>query len=74
VDTHRTIDIRITVGQDLYVGGVIGADTDAQEMPDASLARGIQRGVQRTAMGGKVEAIKVTMGIYEHMGPATSYG
>ena len=40
-------------------------------LPDfgGCLVQGIQRGVQRTAMGGKVEAIKVTMGIYEHMGP-----
>ena len=40
VDAHRTIHIGITLGQGFDIGGVIGADADAQEVPYPALACG----------------------------------
>jgi hypothetical protein len=70
----RTIDIVVTLGQGFDIGRVVSADADTQEVPYPTLAGRIQGGIQRAVMGGKVEAIKVTMGIYEHKGlQLTSY-
>ena len=69
--TDGTIDIVVTIGQGFDVGGVVGADADAQEVPDVALPGRIQRGIQGTVVNGEVEAIKVTMGIYEHRKTAT---
>ena len=66
MDAHRAIYIGIALGQGLDVGGVLGADTDTQEVPDPTLAGRFQGGVEGTAVLGEVEAIKVAMGIYEH--------
>ena len=66
VHADRAIDIVIALGQGFDVGRVVGADTDAQEVPYPTLAGRIQGGIQGAVMGGEVKAIKVTMGIYEH--------
>lgn len=63
---NRTIDVGVTLGQGFYRGGVIGANANAQEMADTTGAGGVQRGIQGATMGGKVEAIKVTVGVDEH--------
>ncbi|BBH34635.1 hypothetical protein PBDP_4172 [Pseudomonas sp. St290] len=68
VDTDRAIDIGITFGQCLDVGGVVGADADAQEVTDTPLAGRVQRSIQGAAVGSEVETVKVTMGIYKHKG------
>jgi hypothetical protein len=62
----RAIDIVVALGQCFDIGCVVGADTDAQEVPYPAFAGRIEGGIQRAVMGGEVEAIKVTMGIYEH--------
>jgi hypothetical protein len=67
----RTIDIVIALGQGFDVGGVVGTDTDTQEVPYPALAGRIERSIQGAVMGGEVKAIKVTMGIYEHKRAAT---
>ena len=67
----RTIDIVITLSQGFDVGGVIGTHADAQEVPYSALTGRIQCSIQRAVMGGEVEAIKVTMGIYKHKKTAT---
>jgi hypothetical protein len=66
VDAHRTIDIGITISQRFDVGGIFSADTNAQEVPYSTLARSFKGSVKGATMLGKVEAIKVAMGIYEH--------
>lgn len=48
---HRAIDIGIALGQALDRGGVVSADANTQEMPDAGGARRIQSSIQLTAMG-----------------------
>nr|BFE95300.1 hypothetical protein GCM10020185_58360 [Pseudomonas brassicacearum subsp. brassicacearum] len=69
MNTDRTIDIGITFGQGLDVGGVVGADADAQEMTDTPFTGRVQRSIQGAAMGSEVETVKVTMGIYKHKRP-----
>ncbi len=71
VHTDRAIDVVIALGQGLDVGSVVGTHADAQEMPDPTLAGRIKCSIQRAIMGGEVEAIKMTMGIYEHKKTAT---
>jgi hypothetical protein len=68
---NRTIDIVVTFGQGFDVGGVIGADANAQKVPYPALTGRIECSVQGAVVGGEVEAIKVTMGIYEHKRAAT---
>jgi hypothetical protein len=41
-------------------------------VPYSTLTGRIEGGIQRAVMGGEVEAIKVTMGIYEHKRAATT--
>jgi hypothetical protein len=66
-----TIDIVVSLGQGFDVSRIVGADTNTQKVPDSTLAGRIEGGIQGAVMGGKVEAIKVTMGIYEHKRTAT---
>jgi hypothetical protein len=66
VDAYRAIDIGIPVGQCFDVGSVFGAHADAQEVPYSALARCLKGGIEGAVVLGKVEAIKVAMGIYEH--------
>ncbi|MNE36453.1 hypothetical protein D3C80_1302630 [compost metagenome] len=42
----RTVDVVITLGQGFDVGGIVGADTDTQKVPDAALASRIKCGIQ----------------------------
>jgi hypothetical protein len=66
VDTHRTIHIGVAISKGFDVGGVFSADADAQEVPYPALARSFKGGVKGAAVLSEVEAIKVTVGIYEH--------
>ena len=66
MDTHRAIHVRVAIREGFDVGRIVGADADAQEVPDPTLAGRFQGGVEGTAVLGEVEAIKVAMGIYEH--------
>ena len=47
--------------------GVVTLQKQSQQL-DATLPGRFQRGIQGAVVGGKVEAIKVAMGIYEHKG------
>ncbi|MNP51779.1 hypothetical protein D3C76_1461260 [compost metagenome] len=66
MNTHRTVDVGVTLTQILDRLGIIGTDADAQEMADAAGTGGIQRGIQRTLVSAEVETIEVAMGIYKH--------
>ncbi|RMQ84193.1 hypothetical protein ALP97_05217 [Pseudomonas salomonii] len=66
VNTDRAVDIGIAISQGFDVGGVVGAHADAQEVPYPTLACRFQGGIEGAAVLGKVEAIKVAVGIYEH--------
>ncbi|MNS47960.1 hypothetical protein D3C72_805120 [compost metagenome] len=68
VHAHRAVDVVITFGQGFDVGRVVRADTDTQKVPYPALPGGIQGSIQGAVVGGQVEAIEVTMGIYEHKG------
>ena len=61
-----TAPAKMTIGDLLDRCRVGGADADAEEMSDASRARRIQSGLQRTTAGAQVESIKVTVGINQH--------
>ena len=67
----RAIDVAITLSQGFDISSIIGTHADAQKVPDPACARCVECGIQRAVMGGEVEAIKVTMGIYEHKKTAT---
>jgi hypothetical protein len=67
----RTVHVVITLGQGFYVGGVVNTDANAQKVPYSALTGRIECSIQRAVVGGEVEAIKVTMGIYEHKRAAT---
>jgi hypothetical protein len=67
----RTIDIVVALGQGFDIGRVVSTDADTQKVAYPTLAGRIEGGIQRAVMGGEVEAIKVTMGIYEHKRAAT---
>ncbi|BCS45626.1 hypothetical protein Pta6605_39570 [Pseudomonas amygdali pv. tabaci] len=66
MNAHRAIDIRVAFGECLDRTRIVGADTDAEKMPDPSATGGIEGCIQRAVVLGKVKAIKVTMGIYKH--------
>ncbi|SST12111.1 Uncharacterised protein [Acinetobacter baumannii] len=66
VHAHRTVHVGIALGQGLHRLGIVGADADAEELTDATRSRGIQRRIERAAMGGQVEAIEVAVGIDQH--------
>ncbi|MNT89042.1 hypothetical protein D3C72_2297010 [compost metagenome] len=65
---HRAVDIVIAFGQCLDVGRVVRADSNTQKVPYPALPGSLQGSIQGAVVGGQVEAIKVTMGIYEHKG------
>jgi hypothetical protein len=67
----RTVDVVITFSQGFDVGGVIDTDADAQKVPYPALTGRIECSIQGAVVGGEVETIKVTMGIYEHKRAAT---
>ena len=71
MDANRAVHVVVTIGQGFDVGGVVGADADAQEVPDPALTSRFQGGVEGAAVRGEVKAIKVAMGIYEHKRAAT---
>ncbi len=62
----RAIDIRVALGQRLYRSGIVGTDANAEKMPDAALARSLQRGIEGALMSGKIEPIEMTVRIYQH--------
>jgi hypothetical protein len=66
VDTHRTIDISVLLGQRLHLCGVVGTHPDAQEVPHPTSPGSVQRSIEGATMGGEVKTIEVAMGIYEH--------
>ena len=66
MDTHRAIDIVVALAQVFYRLGVVGTDSDTQEMTDTAGAGGIQSNIEGALVSGEVEAIKVAMGIYKH--------
>ncbi|GGU81276.1 hypothetical protein GCM10009504_42450 [Pseudomonas laurentiana] len=63
---HRTVDITIALSDRLHRRSILRTDANAQKVPDAPRPGSIQSGIQRALAGSKVEAIKVTMGIYKH--------
>ncbi|MNL28425.1 hypothetical protein D3C87_1500670 [compost metagenome] len=67
----RAVHVVILFSERFDVGGIVCADTNTQKVPHSTLARRIEGGIQRAVMGGEVEAIKVTMGIYKHKKTAT---
>ena len=73
MDTDRAIHVGVAISQGFDVGGVLCADTNAQEVTDPALAGRLKGGVEGTAVLGKVEAIKVAMGIYEHRNLSLSH-
>jgi hypothetical protein len=66
MDTDRAVNVGIFLGQGFDIGSVVDADADTQEMPNPTLAGRIESSIEGAFVGGKVKAIKVTMGIYEH--------
>ena len=73
MDTHRAIYVGIAIGQGFDVGGVFRADANAQEVPYSTLTGSLKGSIKGTAVLGKVEAIKVAMGIYEHRNLSLSH-
>ncbi|GLH48628.1 hypothetical protein RS3R2_23130 [Pseudomonas lactis] len=73
MNAHRAIDVGVAISQGFDVGGVVGADANAQEVPYPTLAGSFKGGVEGAAVLGKVEAIKVAMGIYEHRNQGLSH-
>ena len=73
MNTHRAVYVGIAISQGFDVGGVVGADANAQEVPYPTLAGSFKGGVEGAAVLGKVEAIKVAMGIYEHRNLSLSH-
>jgi hypothetical protein len=68
---NRAIDVLITLSQGFDIGGIVGTDADTQKVPYPALTGSIESSVQGSVMGGKVKAIEVAMGIYEHKRAAT---
>lgn len=68
VYTDGTVDIDVTLGQRFDRRRVVGADPYAQEVSDPSRSGSIERCIERPVMGGQVESVKVTVGIYQHGG------
>jgi hypothetical protein len=68
---NRAVDVVITLGQGFDIGGVVGADTDAQKVAYPALTGRVEGGIQGAIVGSEIEAIKVAMGIYEHKRAAT---
>ncbi len=66
VNTYGAVDISVALGDRLDRGGIVGADADTEKMPDATVARRLQGGIERAVMLRQVESIEVAMGIYEH--------
>jgi hypothetical protein len=66
VNTYGAVDISVALGDRLDRGGIVGADADTEKMPDATIARRLQGGIERAVMLRQVESIEVAMGIYEH--------
>ncbi|MCY1546912.1 hypothetical protein D9M68_829370 [compost metagenome] len=66
VDTYRTVDIGITLGQAFDRRGVVGANADTEKMANATRSRSAQRRIERAVVRGKIEAIEVAVGIDKH--------
>jgi len=64
--THRAIDIRMTFAQRFHRRRIVGTDTNAEKMPDATLPRSLQRRIKRALVRGEIESIKMTVGVDEH--------
>ncbi len=65
VNAHRAVNVGIALGQGLHRGCIAGIDANAEELADATGARGIQRCIQGAVMKGKIESIQVTVGVDE---------
>ncbi|GLR35959.1 hypothetical protein GCM10011247_13560 [Pseudomonas plecoglossicida] len=63
---YRAIDIGILLAQGLHRAGVLGAYTDAQEMPYAPFTGSLQGGIEGALVGAQVKTVEVAMGVYEH--------
>jgi len=66
VHADRTVDVGIAFGQGFYISRILGADADTEEVPDATLTRSVKGRIKGSVVLGKIEAVKMTMGIYEH--------
>ena len=73
MNAHRAIDVGVAISQGFDIGGVVGADANAQEVPYPTLAGSFKGGVEGATVLGKVEAIKVAMRIYEHRNLSLSH-
>jgi hypothetical protein len=66
VHAHRAIDIGVTLSQTFNLRSIVSTNPDAEEMTNAARARSIECRIERTAMGGEIETVKVTVGINQH--------
>src|SRR6059058_6249155 len=73
MDADRAVDIGIALGERFDVSCVFDAHANTEKVTDAALTSRFEGRVKRAGMFGKVEAIKVAMGIYEHKAATTSY-
>ncbi|BBU44032.1 hypothetical protein PPTS312_19470 [Pseudomonas putida] len=64
--TYRAINIGVLLAQGFHRAGVLGTDTDTEEVPHPTLTRRLQGSIEGALMGAQVKTVEVAMGIYEH--------